>query len=906
MSKICIGSRWHKFDFHTHTPASSDYLSKDDTHEEWLKACMDKEVDCVAVTDHVSGDWIDELQQAYRSLDTTIEWYRPLYIFPGVEITVSIGTGRVHVLAIFDPSANAAKITGILGQCGITEGHGDVQNTYSSQSVENVIDIVQRANGVLIPAHIDGQKGLLHEVSNTNAEIKGWMEKITAAEFIDHHYLDGVNEELRADAVNLAKISGSDAHKLEDIGCRFTWVKMGEPSISGLRLALHDGSFCIDNETNNPNTCPNIYIDSLEVTNMAHCGRRPGEPAVFKLHPLFNAVIGGRGSGKSTFIEALRMSMGRVLELKELPIIKREVDSFIHGVALDDTVITANLNRRDEQYRCRWKHASHNEIEKYDDGEWVADHGSPGERFHISIYSQKQINALSSNPNSLLEIIDRSADVDKATWQRRYDTEVESFVTASQEVRQLKVKISNQSAIQAQLDDVNSDISSFEKGGHGNLFSNYQLNSATQAKLDATGNVESLKEKLEAVSTFRLAALDLSNLGNESDPSAESHELAGIHNQFEQEISQIREVSKDLVNNLESVVSDRLTKIEATNWANERNTVTQQYEAVAAEYREKGEELDPDDYEKWLELRNSLSAQLEEIEQDRIALEEKKKQRTAIHRKLFVLHRRLQKKRSQFIERVLGNNKYVRMTLIPFADLLSLEKQYRNHIGIENTFSSSILQDGSEQGLLSHLIKPSHDLKARVKATSALKKATRQLAEDIDVNGLNVDGRLKSTLGQRLSAQPENFDRLDAWWPDDKLVVEYARDPETGVFANIEKGSAGQKAAAILAFLLSHGDNPIIVDQPEDDLDNALIYQLIVSQIHQNKKRRQIIVVTHNPNIVVNGDSELINVLEFRGGQVQVLDCGGLSEQSIRTHICEIMEGGVEAFEKRYRRIAMA
>lgn len=156
---------------------------------------------------------------------------------------------------------------------------------------------------------------------------------------------------------------------------------------------------------------------------------------------------------------------------------------------------------------------------------------------------------------------------------------------------------------------------------------------------------------------------------------------------------------------------------------------------------------------------------------------------------------------------------------------------------------------------------------------------------------------------QKLLQQPETFDRLRAWWPDDQLVVEYAKDVKKGRFENIENGSAGQKAAAILAFLLSHGDNPIIVDQPEDDLDNALIYQLIVSQIHANKKRRQIIMVTHNPNIVVNGDAEFVNVLHFHAGQIQILASGGLCEQEVRDHVCHIMEGGAAAFDKRYNRL---
>lgn len=126
----------------------------------------------------------------------------------------------------------------------------------------------------------------------------------------------------------------------------------------------------------------------------------------------------------------------------------------------------------------------------------------------------------------------------------------------------------------------------------------------------------------------------------------------------------------------------------------------------------------------------------------------------------------------------------------------------------------------------------------------------------------------------------------------------------TPKFTSITKGSAGQKSAAILAFLLSHGEEPIIVDQPEDDLDNALIYNIIVKQIHENRTRRQIIMVTHNPNIVVNGDADMINVLHFTGGQVSLKVSGGLSDRAIRTEVCDIMEGGQEALYKRYKRIS--
>ncbi len=106
----------------------------------------------------------------------------------------------------------------------------------------------------------------------------------------------------------------------------------------------------------------------------------------------------------------------------------------------------------------------------------------------------------------------------------------------------------------------------------------------------------------------------------------------------------------------------------------------------------------------------------------------------------------------------------------------------------------------------------------------------------------------------------------------------------------------------MLAFLLAHGNEPLVLDQPEDDLDNHLIYGLVVQQIRSNKLRRQLIIVTHNPNIVVNGDAELIHVLDFNH-QCHVKQTGSLQDQAMRREVCQVMEGGEEAFERRYQRL---
>ena len=148
---------------------------------------------------------------------------------------------------------------------------------------------------------------------------------------------------------------------------------------------------------------------------------------------------------------------------------------------------------------------------------------------------------------------------------------------------------------------------------------------------------------------------------------------------------------------------------------------------------------------------------------------------------------------------------------------------------------------------------------------------------------------------------PEQIDRLALYTPNDSVLVRY-RDA-SGAWKKLAQGSPGQQAAALLAFVLRHGEEPIILDQPEDDLDNTIIYELLVETLREVKTTRQVIVVTHNPNIVVHADAEYVISLDTRNGQTCVARDGGLQDQKVRQEICRVMEGGEEAFRKRYHRM---
>ncbi len=250
------GSRWWKFDFHTHTPASKDTehwqaaISTPDEvkPETWLLKFMAAGIDCVAVTDHNSGAWIDPLKEAYARMKAEApKGFRELTIFPGVEVSAN---GGVHVLAIFDPSATTSDIDSLLGAVGYTGTKGD-SNEVTSKSVAEVIGSILAANAIPIPAHADKEKGLLQvkrqtlecaRDANTVQQALA-VEGLLAVEWCDlgTPYPQAVEKLARP----LSRVLGSDCHSFQGNGIpgsRYTWVKMAKPTLEGLRLALLDGN----------------------------------------------------------------------------------------------------------------------------------------------------------------------------------------------------------------------------------------------------------------------------------------------------------------------------------------------------------------------------------------------------------------------------------------------------------------------------------------------------------------------------------------------------------------------------------------------------------------------------------------------------------------------------------------
>ena len=191
-------------------------------------------------------------------------------------------------------------------------------------------------------------------------------------------------------------------------------------------------------------------------------------------------------------------------------------------------------------------------------------------------------------------------------------------------------------------------------------------------------------------------------------------------------------------------------------------------------------------------------------------------------------------------------------------------------------------------------------IRADLEATAAIGGRLKESASTV-LDLIGPDRHLTRFFFNALMRRDRvRVDEIERFLPED-LVMAQVRAAD-GSFKTIETGSVGEKSTAILSLLLSTGEQPIVIDQPEDDLDNQYVYNVVVDLLRRRKFSRQVIIATHNANIPVNGDAELIVALGSRDRLGQVLGIGSIDQPEIKDLVSVIMEGSAEAFRLRRER----
>lgn len=914
------GARWWRCDLHVHTPESYDYTKRGEVgFADWAAGVLASGVQVVAVTDHNSGRGIADARAALG---------QQAHLFPGVELTVSPG---VHLLVLFDPNQGPDDITSLLAKVDIPVAQWGKREATSPKSVIGAMTEAQKLGGLCILAHVDDKKGVIREVVRTGTSTAGGMElkrilqsdHVAAVEVKSEdpelrRYVDGTIQDYLPDTGPHTIVRSSDAHTPGDIGSRWTWIKMTSPTLEGLRLALQDGSLSVRSrdEDPDPNQHAAAVIESITVADTRYIGR--GEPFTLQLNPWLNALIGGRGTGKSSILELTRAALRREGELP--PSLRQGWDDLVRvydgrkdrGILTDSSRITVVYRKDGARFRLQWDPAGVQPPieEEQADGSWAKSPGVVTSRFPVRIYSQKQVYELTRRPEALLRIVDEAPEVGFTQWKERTDKEEARFLSLRAQAREVEATLADEPRVQGELDDVKRKLAVFEGAGHAELLKRWQRRRRQSRSVDEwSSTLDGITNRLEdAAEGVAIGSVDATLF----DPIDEADaDLLAKTEAVAAEVRAIQTAVRELATRAATLREKWAVGRAAAAWTDEVRQVDDAYAQLIGDLRAAGAG-DPSEYGRLVQQRQVLERRLQGFTGTRENLATIREQAEESLDRLRALRQELTSRRAAFLKRVLADNRFVRIEVLPFGSLAGASAELRGLLGRDDgAFAKDIGEEGEGGTLIGDLVGTyvsdydSADATGRpgvvadfVARLNALKRRVWAIRRGVAT--ANHQAFANFVQGR----PPEQLDRLDAWFPGDSLRMSFQPAGGRRGFQPITQGSPGQRSAALLAFLLSHGEEPILLDQPEDDLDNQLVYDLIVQQLRQIKTRRQVVVVTHNANIVVNGDAEHIVALDVRHGQVAAVSSGGLQEQEVRTRICDVMEGGTEAFRKRYRRIA--
>lgn len=935
-------SRWFRCDFHVHGPKSPDYGNKTDTPKQWLRAAISAGLDCVAITDHNSGEWVDDLKSALEELRER-EGVK-LVLFPGVELTVETGW---HLLVLFDPSKNRDHVKSFISVAGIVEGnHG--QTDVQAQNIGHVLETARKYEGICIPAHANDTKGLLLQDSGTykkdvvnnlllhGAELREFSDcanhesernsgdptRIAAAQILYEERLSTLKDYTKTRNASLALLRLSDnpdanGHGLAGIGRQSTWVKMSRPDKEGLRLALHDGLMCCefhDASKPNLNEVTHPVIKSVSVEKAYVAGLR--EPLTAHFSPWLTTVIGGRGSGKSTIVECLRIGLRRDSELERFGDASSILTAFRSfnsvydksrrsGALRANTQITIRYAKDGRLYEIGWSQDGTavpiQEVKP--DGTKAISPGDPASRFQVSLFSQRQIYEIAQNPAALLDIIDQAALTDYREFNQKWEESTLRFLTCQARIRELKANQKEIVDTEGTLQDVNVKIALHEDDQNKQVRQAWQRASQQRHEISAIAqSLESRPESLKRVA-LELSAPMLNVALWYGGGSQEK--IRAAHQVLQSKLAEISSQILTLATYVESAVVDYQAAVVNSGWQAEFDAIDTTHTTLVADLLSRGV-ANAAEYEPLLARRRELEMRLAVLKQQTAELPNLEKQSAKLREDLLEMRKDRTDKRRRFIGELAGNLTTVKIEIQPFGDMDSWEQQLRDLLHAPVEFESTLTPDRIDS---ENAARPPRSANIVERVFQSAVQSDKRLDKVHEIQDLlrEIHSKTKSNIlnghfeNRVCIQQPETIDRILFTYPEDLVRVKY--QTLSGKWEPISSGSPGQKTAAILAFLLAYGTEPLVIDQPEDDLDNTLIYRLVVEQIKENKRHRQLIVVTHNPNIPVNGDSELVVVMEPIPGGFAVGSFGGLQEKGIRHQICDIMEGGEDAFKKRYGRI---
>jgi hypothetical protein len=891
-----------------------------------MERLNDVGIEVVVLADHNDASWTHPMVEAGRSAGITV--------FPGVEVTSGSGADGAHIIIIGDTDRTASDFNELLAAtCGFGSDHprfDPVQHTPAS-SPRTLIDILDdlpdgylavgphafNENGVASRATVRGDLRwkILHHARLGAIDVgdvrqlsdpSSWHARFASRELTDFPCLP-----------QLAFVSTSDAYSLNDLGSRWTWIRMSSPSLEGLRQAFldHEARIMCDWDSRlrgaaNPNDIAHAWVETIELAGLS----TSRDAIRIDLHPRLNVLIGGRGSGKSTVVAGLRCLYGDAEALP--PQAREEARGLLQNVFPNATLTASHrLPYSGEAQTASWSEQTGSVTRRSTPGQGA---GVPTPTdFKVRIINQKELFERAAHSTTdphatsrnLLALVDDALATGSggpggpAAFDAALNEAQTAWISAARAHQAELEATAQRDVVHARVGELTRQVAAFDSPENR---ARREANEALLAERDALeAAVSDLGEVVETMEGD-LAEWPLVEPATGTEIPVPSSPIEDLDQLYDR----LHLIRSDLRRRLVAAIEAARKSVEALEAAKAEGPWGQAVAAAEADTAVYLGELaqlgvDPEEYERLKAQLATQSQSLKDIDKRLLRLPDLAVQMETAWAAVEGLLDQRRAARQDLLDEVADRSQLLRFAVVPHADVSAWVDGVRQLLNLR---ADGFLADVPDLGRWLWA-------GGSASAGPARWSLWRTSCVTGDFTDIARQAGLRASWAERLSALDEVVRaRLGSQVADDVVGMEFLiedGDPsDESDWKALTAGSPGQRSAAMLSFVLHHGVDPLVFDQPEDDLDTEWITQLVVRQLRISRWERQLLVITHNANIPVNADAERIIVLEAhdRGIRVrttstslgtEVEHTGALEDPLVRQDVQQIMEGGVAAFVGR-------
>ncbi len=784
------------------------------------------------------------------------------------------------MLLLLEPNVSWEYCNGILGDCGIHD-----QANPPSAIKYDVHELLRESVGwncACIAAHVASEKGLLRVLDN-QARVAVWKSEHLLACSLPGPAKDAP-QNLRPILQNknpdyfrdrpIAVINAQDVsspHDLEKPGSS-CWIKMSNVTLEGLRQAFLDPVSRIRLASD---PAPEEHTEFIAMSWQG--GFLDG--AAIHLNENLNVLIGGRGTGKSTIVESIRYVLG-MEPLGEEAL--KSHSGIIRQVLKSGTKISMLVRsyHPDKRHYLIERTIPNPPAVKDETGNVL--NLTPADVVpQTEIFGQHEISELTKSRDKLTRLLCRFVERDtdiakrKSSVRRQLERSRTRLLETQKELAQIEERLSTLPALEETL-------RRFQDAGLEEKLKEQSLLVREERVLKTTDErLYSFKELLNQLnSSLPIDCAFISEKALQSLPGKEIlSDANGILNQLTDEMNRIAAGMNLAIENAQT----GLGKIRK-RWEERKKAVMEAYEVILRDLHKS-----KIDGEEFIRLRR----QIEEL--------------------------RPLKERQTLLKRDVQAHEAERRNLLSEWEDVKAE-EFRNieraAKKVSKKLEGRVLVDVAAGGNREPLVQLLRD-----QIGGRLSEAIDTLTKSADFSlpifasacrdgkeALSMQFGIPSSQAERIAqAKPDVIMQIEELElpPTTAIKLNVAADDQLPMWQTLEDLSTGQKATAVLLLLLLESNAPLVVDQPEDDLDNRFISDGIVPKMREEKRRRQFIFATHNANIPVLGDAELIVGLTAFGeagqGKAKLSQkyMGSIDTRPVRELVEEVLEGGKDAFEMR-------